>query len=134
MSRVPGVALIDISGNTLVDAAGHMIVTQVSVGTYYFLYDHFVDEEYIQAGETREMFVPWTPTADVEPLDATAVQAFWEAGPSLGAVVRTRLQQYPVRRPVTYWYKTTGFYWALSGLGAGLAPRSAPRLGRIEDK
>ena len=103
-----------------------------SLGTFFFQRDHYVNNVLIQGGETREMFSPWTPTADVEPLDTTATASFYAAGPSMGAVIRTQWQQFPVRRPVTYWYQTEPNLWALAGLGAALDPISLSRLGRVE--
>lgn len=105
----------------------------VSIGNYRFLKDHYINDEYIFAGEIHEMFTPWTPTADVEPLDTKAVNAFYAAGPSLGACIRTQFTTAYIYKPSTYWHQIAPNLWALSGLGAAMSPVPA-LIGRIEDK
>ena len=105
-----------------------------SVGTYRFLHDHYVNDELIQAGTIREMFSPWTPTADVEPLDAVSTLLFWTQGPVLGAVIRTQFQPFFIYKPATYWYQAAPDLWVLAGLGAYLGARSVFNVGRILDK
>jgi hypothetical protein len=102
-----------------------------SVGTFYFFRDHFVDDEIIEAGTTQEMFSPWTPTPDVEPVDATAALNFYLQGPRLAGVIRTQWRGKELRPPTTYWQNTGGRMWALTGLGAGFGPVEAT-IGRIE--
>jgi hypothetical protein len=105
----------------------------VSLGTFRFLKDHWVDEDYILAGDVKEMFTFWVPTADVEPLDTTAVNAFYSAGPKLGAVIRSQFTNRPIAPPITYWRALSPNLWALTGLGAAKAPISAA-ISRVEDK
>lgn len=104
-----------------------------SMGTFRFLKDHYIGGEYILAGDIREMFTPWSPTADVEPLDATAVPYFYNHGPTLGGVIRTQFSNRLITKPVTYWTGVGPNQWALTGLGSNLPPITAI-LARVEDK
>jgi len=90
-----------------------------SLGRWRFLKDHFVGGEYIEASEIREMFDPWVPTADVEPLDQVSLAAFYAQGPKLGGVWRTVRDQMTVYKPLTYWYAVAVNLWGLTGLGGG---------------
>jgi hypothetical protein len=102
-------------------------------GRFRFLKDHFINGEYIFAGEIREMFQFWIPSADVEPLDTKGVNSFYAKGPQLGGVWRTVRSNTNIYPPLTYWVSTPPNIWSLTGLGANLAPISAI-IGRIEDK
>jgi len=103
-------------------------------GRFRFLKDHYLDGEFIQAGVIRDMFFPWTPTPDVEPLDATAVNSFYAKGPTLGAVIRTQFTTSDIYSPTTYWHQLSPNVWALTGLGASKAPITAAAVQRVEDK
>ena len=76
-----------------------------SVGTYRFLRDHYVGDAVITAGTVQEMFSPWEPTPDVDPLDTTAVAAFYAMGPVIGSVQgnRTAFSLLELSLPFTYW-------------------------------
>ena|SRR5215472_10620776 len=123
------------SGNSLY-YLGQMVVTGTpdvgSLGTFRFLANHYINDKFIQTGEIHEMFAPWVPTSDVEPLDATATANFYAQGPSLGSLVRTQFQPMFVDIVVTYWHQISPGYWALTGLGAGLSPVSVFELGRVK--
>jgi len=127
------------SGNALY-YLGQMVVTgNQSMGSFRFLRDHVVNGVYIQAGTIREMFIEdnWTVTADVEPIDQTATDSFYDQGPQLGGVLN---QQWVspfapiIPKPITYWYEIAPFVWALSGLGKDQVayPPKFLRLGRVE--
>lgn len=103
------------------------------VGRFRFLKDHFVYGEYILAGEIRDMVGPWTPTADVEPLDSVGVNSFYAMGPRLPGVWRTHYSNRIITRPVTYWRAVAPNVWGLTGLGSTKATVSA-LLSRVEDK
>src|SRR5262245_48454435 len=105
------------------------------IGSYRFLKDHYVDEEFIPAGEVREMFTPWVPTSDVEPMDNAAVSVFYQVGPQLSGCIRTHFDMIGIPAPVTYWDSTaTPGIFRLTGLGASRPPMPDPSLIRIKDK
>jgi hypothetical protein len=66
----------------------------------------------------------WVPPGAVEPLDASAVAAFYAAGPQImPLLVRQQWSGIPVSPPATYWRQIPGGrMWGLTGLGAGLPP------------
>jgi hypothetical protein len=97
----------------------------VSLGTFFFLRDHYVNNTLIPAGTTQEMFTPWIPTLDVEPLDTTSTLNFFLAGPGLGAVINR------TRPPTTYWKDIGHNRWALTGLGVGFSTVLG-NIGRVE--
>ena len=104
-----------------------------SLGKFRFLADHYVNEQFIGAGEVHEMFDPWVPTSDVEPLDATSTAKFYAQGPSLGSLVRTQFTtMYNATFVVTYWRQIGSSYWALTGLGASYPPMSVFEVGRVK--
>ena len=78
---------------------------------YRFLADHSVGPFYFQAGTTAStaddgvglLPVGWVPTGGVEPLDSSAVAAFFAAGPQFGWPIRQQWTGIGVPRPVTYW-------------------------------
>jgi hypothetical protein len=140
--------LILANGKALVDGFGSwLIINQgeappppppgpppgTPLGSFRFLNNHYVDGEYILAGDIRDMFAPWVPTADVEPLDTTALNYFYARGPTLGAVIRTHFSHIQIYAPRTYWRSVTPNVWGLTGLGSGLLPIPA-LLSRVEDK
>ena len=90
-------------------------IAMTYTGNFLFLRDHFIGGSYIPAGTTMQMF-DWSPTGDVDPLDMTAVNSFYNNGP-----IRTELS---VVAPITYWKQTSPNVWGLTGLGSGLAPVS----------
>jgi hypothetical protein len=101
------------------------------MSTYRLLQDHFLPGgAYALAGSIVSTVdvggtLPngWVSNA-VDPLDASALQAFWAAGPQITPLVRQQWTNVPVLGPVTYWRPVPGStnQWQLTGLGAGLAP------------
>ena len=101
---------------------------------YRFLADHSVGPFYFQAGTTAStaddgglLPVGWVPTGGCEPLDASAVAAFFAAGPQFGWPIRQQWSGIGVPRPVTYWVPRPDAAagnpyreYVLVGLGAGL--------------
>jgi hypothetical protein len=99
------------------------------MSSYRFLEDHFVGGVFYQAGSTASTAdVPggtlptgWVPSANVDPLDTAAVNAFYNQGPAPLGLVRRQWQSNDVALPVTFWQQTAGSVpakWTLSGLGA----------------
>jgi hypothetical protein len=99
---------------------------------YMLLTDHFLPGgAYAPAGSIVSTVdvggtlpVGWISNA-VDPLDAAAVQVFWQAGPqTMPLLVRQCWSGVPVSAPVTYWRALPGntTMWQLTGLGAGLPP------------
>lgn len=124
-------------GVALTTPGGAWFVTG-EVARYRLLKDHYISGNYIQASEivSEGDSIPssWIPSINVEPLNTPATQAYYDAGPDLGAVVRTQWTQLPVPRPVTYWYEVSSNLWALTGLGAdqSIYPPIFANIGRIE--
>jgi hypothetical protein len=103
-----------------------------SLGTFRFLSDHVVNGSFIHAGEIREMFDPWTPTSDVEPLDATSTASFYAQGPNMGALFRTQFSPMYIDIIKTYWRQIPPSDWVLTGLGAGYPPITKSKVGRVK--
>jgi hypothetical protein len=106
----------------------------IGQGTYRFLVDHWINNRYIEAGETHLMDPGFQPTPDVDPLDVPAVQAFYLMGPALGAAIISRRTGVAITAPITYWYQVAPLSWALSGLGSNQSvyPPINAHIGRIE--
>jgi hypothetical protein len=113
-----------ISGGSAIVYLGQWIVVLgPSVGIYRFLEDHTIDGQYIYAGTVQEMFQPWTPTANVDPLNTLAVNNFYATGPALPSLInvpnfRVGLGFNPVYLPKTYWTEISPNIYALTGLGS----------------
>lgn len=128
---------ITLGGSALTTLGGVWFVTG-EASRYRLLTDHYINGNYFFASEvvSQDDVLPsyWVPSIDVEPLNAGATQDYYDAGPDLGAVVRTQWTQLPVPRPVTYWYEVSPNLWALSGLGSdqSVYPPITAYLGRVE--
>lgn len=98
------------------------------MSSYYLLADHSIGGLYFPAGTTQSTadaggLLPsgWSPTPNVDPLDAGALSAFYAAGPCLPS---PRLF---VRPPKTFWQRSpqpsnpSAMKWSLTGLGSALA-------------
>ena len=121
------------------------------MSTYRFLSDHFIGGQYFQAGTTATtadvpggtipaptpsgLPIPpyppdpteWIPSGNVEPMDAAATTAFWNAGVQLPGRVQQQWTGIGVPPPATRWVAlgqrgAPGLY-QLSGLGSSLPPR-----------
>lgn len=99
------------------------------MASYRFLQDHYVNGVTYLAGttaSTADVFgslpARWQPSGQVDPLDNTAVQAFWNAGVQLLGLVRQQWTGIPIVPPTTYWTPavTPNPYreYLLTGLGA----------------
>jgi hypothetical protein len=107
---------------------------RLKLSTYRFLQDASVGQIYYQAGTVAStadvggtLPVGWVPPAAVDPLDAPAATAFFNAGPQLLSSVRTQWTTLPVALPLTYWVSAGNDLWQLTGLGAGLGVRNDAR-------
>ena len=142
---VTNIGLITMGGSAIINMFSQWLIIEqlpappeppeppAYMGQYRFLKDQYIVEDYISAGDIRQMFAPWAVIADVEPLDAVAVSSVYAAGPLLGGCIRTQFATGVMFPPTTYWKSVSPNLWGLTGLGANLAPISAiPQ--RIEDK
>jgi hypothetical protein len=89
---------------------------------YRFLTDHYFNDRTISANEIAEMPDNWVPSAQVEPLDQSAVAAFHEAGPRPLGLVRSSWGHIPF--PTTFWKRQKGGDFVLVGLGEGLPAKA----------
>jgi hypothetical protein len=90
---------------------------------FRFLAPVYVDGRMFNAGEVCEMRADFIPPGCVEPLDASAVQAFYRAGPQPLGLVRQQWSDLIVTHyPATYWKPIDAAqeHWVLTGLGAHL--------------
>jgi hypothetical protein len=100
------------------------------MAAYRFLQDASVGQFYYPAGTIAStadvggtLPVGWPPNGAVDPLDATAVTAFYALGPQPLGLVRPQWVGQPVTPPITRWVATIlphATSYSLSGLGAGL--------------
>jgi len=104
------------------------------MASYRFLKDHAINGTYYQAGDIAIPVAGWTPTADVDPLDTDAVDAFYANGPLLGGLINSQWTGRVITAPTTYWYQVSANRWALTGLGADqdTYPPLVANIGRIE--
>jgi hypothetical protein len=104
------------------------------MASYRLLVDHFVGGHYLEAGtiavEGIDLPLGWIPSLSVDPLDADAVQKFWNQVP--GPILSDSEFAWPggSRRsigfkpaPVTYWKKIDRDTFQLTGIGVSLGPR-----------
>jgi hypothetical protein len=108
------------------------MVGEEVMSSYRFLSAHFINNRYYAAGETastRDVIggslpLTWPPTPASEPLDASAVAAFYAAGPW----PESQIDLF-VAPPATYWLadpttKNPTRYYSLTGpLGVGFAAK-----------
>ena len=96
------------------------------VAQYYLLEPHYINNIYYEVGtivsEGSQIPIGWIPTPNVDPLNAPATNAFYALGPRVLGPIRTQYVNFPVHSPVTYWVQVSPTQWALTGLGASLAP------------
>lgn len=108
---------------------------QVQGATYLLLAPHVIGSRYFDIGtviqEGYDVPANWPPSLSVDPLDAYAVQFFYNAGPrGLGweSLMRASGQgtvppnQLATPQPITYWTQQSPGVYVLTGLGAGLTP------------
>ena len=90
-------------------------------------YRFLADAPDIPAGTVVEMADDWVPHGNCEPLDAAAIQAYWDAGPQPCGLVRAQWSHQVVAPPSVYWRcvdPATNAY-QLTGQGAALGPKNA---------
>jgi hypothetical protein len=96
---------------------------------YRLLQDCYIGIAYYYAGDTITLPNTFIPPGAVDPLDASALSAFYAAGPQAPPLVRQQWSMIPVSPPVTYWRATSlpavpgasgATSWQLTGLGANL--------------
>jgi hypothetical protein len=96
---------------------------------YRLLADHSVNGLFLEAGSVQttqdvssngNLPADWVPSGNCEPLDAAAVNDFWNAGPQDLQLVRTPILREVAASPVvTFWVQVRGGNtWRLTGLGA----------------
>lgn len=124
--------LTSVSGSMLISADGATSLVAGTAGTavYYLLEDHVISGQYFYAGsvvaEGIDVPIGWPPTPNVDPLNTSAVQEFYQAGPQLQGLTRTQWQAIPVARPVTYWIAVGGSGGFSPGFGPGFQHVSYP--------
>jgi hypothetical protein len=98
------------------------------MAAYRLLEDHYIGGRLLPAGSVvsdvgagAQLPSGWVPTPNCEPLDASALTAFYAAGPILPGPIRQQFTTQPVPRPATHWAKQPNGQYALTGLGSGLA-------------
>jgi hypothetical protein len=117
---MPYVGLVS-GGSAVVSSGLWVVVLGPSLGIFRFLEDHTIDGQYIYAGAVQEMFAPWVPTPNVEPLNTSAVNNFYANGPVLPSLIRNErigIIYRPVVLPKTYWIEISPNVYALTGLGS----------------
>lgn len=92
---------------------------------YRFLENHQIGQNFYPAGTSDSDTISggslpmgWLPTPNVDPLNDAGVIAFYNAGPQLPGMIRSRFQPEPVLPPATQWVQLSPGQWSLSGLGA----------------
>jgi hypothetical protein len=100
------------------------------MATYRMLQDHYIANQLLLTGTIQStadvggvLPTNWKPSANVDPLDAAAVNSFYALGPQPLGLVRQQLASILMFPPVTYWKATNAganTSWTLTGLGAGL--------------
>jgi hypothetical protein len=94
---------------------------------YRALQDCYLAGAYYLAGDTITLSNNFIPPGAVDPLDAPAVTAFFNAGPQLCGLIRPQWSGQVVGPPVTRWVPGPGAYqWSLTGLGAGMVTSGGP--------
>jgi hypothetical protein len=101
------------------------------MSSYYLLADHAIGAYVLSAGSSQSTadaggLLPtgWSPSNNVDPLDAGALAAFYANGPCLPSLFRPTQA---VKPPKTFWQRTFdpnnpgAVKWTLAGLGSGLA-------------
>ena len=112
-----------------------------SQAQYRALQPHWINQHYFNVGEILtepsidgpgNIPAGWMPTLAVDPLNAAAVTAFYNAGPRAGSYEDlaqwansqwTNVSPSTIVRPVTFW-KQKGEQWFLTGLGSAMPPWS----------
>jgi hypothetical protein len=102
---------------------------------YYFLSDHSIGGQYYPAGtiaSTADVIggtlpLNWTPSGSVDPLDASALAAFYAQGPQQPQnPIRTQFTGINVVSAITFWKFVSGAnpfrFYQLQGLGLALPP------------
>jgi hypothetical protein len=115
------------------------------MATYRFFEAHYVNGQYYEPGEVAStadvpggtLPLDWVPSAQVDPLDASAIRAYWEAGPQTLNPTKQRWVGHPVGTPRIYWqparnprFRAAG-YFELTGDGAAFGPQIGHRGTRL---
>lgn len=101
---------------------------------YRLLIDHYLPGDVLTPAGTTvtegvQIPVGWVPTPSSEPLNASAIQAFWNAGPQGlkdAEPGRDRFWTglaYRLAPPLVYWASIGNGLWQLTGAGASLGPK-----------
>jgi hypothetical protein len=110
------------------------MIRRLRMSQYRFLSDHSIGGQYYPAGTTAStadvvggsLPVNWVPSGAVDPLDAPALTAFFNAGPQVPLnPIRTQFTGIDVIPATTAWKPVPGTAtptrsYKLTGLGAGL--------------
>jgi hypothetical protein len=83
----------------------------------------------VLAGSTVTLPTGSAPPACVDPLDANAIQDFWNAGVQLAPLTRQQWSTIAVSPPAIFWKLINpNGEWLLTGAGAALGPKWAQNL------
>jgi len=100
---------------------------------YRLLGDVYTTGAHLLAGQIVNMPNDWIPPGCVDPIDADAVQSYWNAGVQISGPTIQRfvpLQQ----NPKIYWQpvgRPIDRYYQLTGAGAALGPRQLVNRGEL---
>jgi hypothetical protein len=98
------------------------------MSTYRLLADCVIGGAVIPAGTTVTMPTGgWTPPGCVDPIDANAIQDFWNVGPQPAPLARTQFSTQSVAALQIFWrcVNPTTNQYQLTGAGAALGPKIA---------
>jgi hypothetical protein len=100
------------------------------MATYRLLEDHSIGGGYLEAGTVVStadvggiLPVNWVPTGNCDPLDASAVTAFWNVGPQLCRLARQQWSTQVIDPPLVYWKSVGQGAYALTSAGASLGTK-----------
>jgi hypothetical protein len=108
---------------------------------YRFLQDHYIavgGGMTIPAGSTQSTadaggLLPtnWIPSNSVDPIDASAITAFFNAGVQLWLGCRIGVNGFAIAPPAIYWKSVGPGLFQLTGAGASLGARSLANHGAV---
>jgi hypothetical protein len=94
---------------------------------YRWLQDGYVNGTYYHAGDIMQTADDWVPSGALDPLDAAAITAFFNAGPQPAPLARAQWSTQFVAAPAVYWrcVDPSANTYQLTGAGAALGPKIA---------
>jgi len=106
-----------------------LTMVETLMAQYRALQDLYLNGAYVSAGDIITLPNNFVPSAALDPLDASALSAFYAAGPQATPLVRQQWSTVAVTPAVTYWRATSlpavpgasgATSWQLTRLGANL--------------